>query len=93
MNPNAPGVGGGGGGSRRTGVMLAAAPGADRTEGPEKTAALEEPNEENLAKRSSVECLVAELLSAASKAVSLFIFIRGRAAHWRYTRAPPNWAL
>lgn len=41
-----------------------------------------EPKEENLSERSSIEWLVAKLLSAVSKMVSLFIFIRVRALHF-----------
>lgn len=46
-----------------------------------------EPKEENLSERSSVEWLVAKLLSAVSKMVSSFIFIRVRALHLQYTWA------
>lgn len=56
-------------------AQLASAPRAILTERQKKkqTAALEEPDEENLAKRSIVEWLVAKLLSVVSKTALLFI--------------------
>lgn len=52
-----------------------------------KIGTVDEPKEENLAMKSSVAWLVAKLLSAVSKIVSLFIFIRVRALHLRCTCA------